>query len=79
MKKKTSKKKKPIKQKIDVVLESLLNLERKMKELIAHIEQLRYSQSRFKDVEIDTNKYWPNIPRYDGVIWNDGCQSKAHQ
>lgn len=77
MKKKVSKKKKPIKQKIDVVLESLLNLERKMKELISHIEQLRYSQSRFKDVEIDTNKYWPNIPRYDGLTWNDGCQNKV--
>jgi len=79
MKKKVSKKKKPVKQKIDVVLESLLNLERKMKELISHIEQLRYSQSRFKDVEIDTNKYWPHIPipRYDSVTWNDGCQNKV--
>lgn len=79
MKKKTSKKKKPVKQKIDVVLESLLNLERKMKELISHIEQLRYSQSRFKDVEIDTNKYWPNIPRYDGLTWNDGCQNRVNK
>lgn len=77
MKKKISKKKKPYKQKIDVVLESLLNLERRMKELISHVEQLRYSQSRFKDVEIDPNKYWPNIPRYDGITWNDGCQNKA--
>lgn len=77
MKKKISKKKKPYKQKIDVVLESLLNLERRMKELISHVEQLRYSQSRFKDVEIDPNKYWPNIPRYDGITWNDGCQNKV--
>lgn len=72
MKKKTIKKKKPVKQKIDIVIESLVNLEQKVKELIAQIEQLRYSQSRFKDVEIDPKKYWPNVPhRYDGVSWND--------
>ena len=61
MKKKT---KKPIKrkQKIDVILESLLNLERVVKELVAQIEQLRYSQSRFKDAEIDSKKYWPHLP-----------------
>ena len=79
MKKKTAKKKKPVKRKIDVVLESLLNLERRMKELISHIEQLRYSQSRFKDVELDPKQYWPNIPRYDSVTWNDGCQKKVSQ
>ena len=50
------------KQKIDVVLESLVNLERVVKELVAQIEQLRYSQSRFKDVEIDRKKYWPQLP-----------------
>ena len=80
MKKKTIKKKKPVKQKIDVVIESLVNLEQKVKELIAQIEQLRYSQSRFKDVEIDPKKYWPNIPhRYDSVSWNDGCQNKVNK
>lgn len=84
MKKKTSKKKKkPVKQKIDVVIESLVNLEQKVKELIAQVEQLRYSQSRFKDVEIDPKKYWlywPNIlHRYDSVSWNDGCQTKVNK
>ena len=62
MKKKTKKSIKS-KQKIDVVLESLLNLERVVKELVAQIEQLRYGQSRFKDTEIDPKKYWPNNPQ----------------
>lgn len=81
MKKKKVQKKKPVKQKIDVVLESLLNLERRMKELINRVEQLEriicntYNYPKPKD----ETKYWPNIPRYDGVTWNDGCQSKAHQ
>jgi hypothetical protein len=66
MKKKS---KKSNKKKTDNVHESLailkqmiLNLEKTVKVLVAQIEQLRYSQSRFKDVEIDTNKYWPNLP-----------------
>ena len=66
MKKKS---KKSNKKKADHVHESLailkqmiLNLEKVVKELVAQIEQLRYSQSRFKDVKIDTNKYWPNFP-----------------
>ena len=71
-KKKTTKPKRQ--QKIDVVLESLLNLERVVKELVAQIEQLRYSQSRFKDVEIDPKKYWPNTEppfKYKDIMWND--------
>ena len=40
MKKKVSKKKKPVKQKIDVVIESLVNLEQKMKKLIDKVESL---------------------------------------
>ena len=44
MKKKVSKKKKPTKQKIDVVLDSLLNLEQKMKELINRIERIEATQ-----------------------------------
>jgi hypothetical protein len=66
MKKKS---KKSNKKKIDHIHESLailkqmiLNLEKISKGLVAQIEQLRYSQSRFKDVEIDNNKYWPNLP-----------------
>lgn len=75
MKKKSVKKKKPTKQKIDVVLESLLNLERIVKSLVANIEQLRYTQSRFKDCEMpekkeNTNKYWPNVNE-SSWTWND--------
>lgn len=67
MKKKTKKSTQhKSKQKINVILESLLNLERVVKSLVAHIEQLRYSQSRFKDYEIpvkkEDNKYWPQLP-----------------
>lgn len=69
------KKKKPVKRKIDVVLESLLNLERRMKELIDRVEQLErivcnaynYPKPKLKD----ETKYWPNIPqREDNKYWN---------
>lgn len=54
MKKKISKKKQPKrKQKIDVVLASLLNLELQVKELIKKIEQLKYSQPYYPN---------PNLP-----------------
>jgi hypothetical protein len=75
MKKKQPKRK----QKIDVVLESLLNLERVVKGLVAQIEQLRYSQSRFKDTEIDSKKYWPNTEppfKYKDIMWNDNSSSQ---
>ena len=78
MKKKTKKSTKR-KQKIDVVLESLLNLERVVKELVAQIEQSRYSQSRFKDVEIDPKKYWPNTEppfKFKDIMWNDNSSSQ---
>lgn len=71
MKKKIAKKKKPVKQKIDIVLESLLNLERKTKELISRVGQLErivYNIYNPKPPK-DENKYWPNVPRYDGVTW----------
>ena len=78
MKKKISKKKQPKRQqKIDVVLASLLNLERVIKELVAQIEQLRYSQSRFKDVKIDSKKcpdpwFKPAWPSTDQpMIWQN--------
>lgn len=80
MKKKTSKKKKPVKQKIDVVLESLLNLEQKMKELINRIERIeatQYFYLKYQYPERPEPHYWPNIPRYDSVTWNDGCQNKV--
>jgi len=49
MKKKSKKKSK---QKIDVVLESLLNLEQKMRELIKTVEKLQSHKAPEK-------KYWP--------------------
>ena len=76
-KKKVAKKKKPTKQKIDVVLESLLNLERRMKELISKIEKLE--QQKSLPYYPPQPHYWPNIPRYDSVTWNDGCQKKVSQ
>jgi len=80
MKKKVSKKKKPTKQKIDVVLESLLNLEQQMKELIKRIERIeatQYFYLKYQYPERQEPHYWPNIPRYDSVTWNDGCQNKV--
>jgi len=75
MKKKITKKKKPTKQKIDVVLESLFNLEQKIKELINRVEQLErivcntYNYPKPKD----ETKYWPNTNppfKYEGIMWN---------
>lgn len=85
MKKKTAKKKKPTKQKIDVVLESLLNLEQQMKELIKRIERIettQYFYLKYQYPERSEPHYWPNIPRipgggYAGITWNDGCQNKV--
>jgi len=59
MKKKTVKKKKPVKQKIDVVLESLLNLERKVKELIDGVKDL-HTQRYYHPQNAEPKKYWPN-------------------
>jgi hypothetical protein len=69
MKKKTKKKSK---QKIDVVLESLLNLEQKVKELINKVEQLQYSQPYYPtDVNEPAKKYWPvDYPKYKDVTWD---------
>lgn len=64
MQKKVSKKKKPTKQKIDVVLESLLNLERRMKELIKRIERIeatQYFYLKYQYPERPEPHYWPNI------------------
>ena len=82
MKKKTSKKKKPTKQKIDVVLASLLNLEQQTKELIKRIERIEATQYFYLKYQYPERPephyhYWPNIPRYDSVTWNDGCQNKV--
>jgi hypothetical protein len=60
MKKKTKKSNKG-KQKIDVVLESLLNLETVIKELIKTVEKLQYKPSYELTVtpEKMKPKYWP--------------------
>lgn len=64
MKKKKSKKK-PVKQKIDVVLESLLNLETVVKELIKRVERLQYSQPYYPNPNLPAPQsppkhWWPN-------------------
>lgn len=77
MKKKTSKKKQPkSKQKIDVALESLLNLERVIRELLIRIDSLEQqisTNNKFKDYypKQDNNKYWPNKPSwpYQPYVW----------
>jgi hypothetical protein len=63
MKKKVSKKKKPVKQKIDVVIESLVNLEQRVKELIKEVNQLKNKDYYPTLAPMPTNpqpKYWPN-------------------
>ena len=60
MKKKITKKKKPVKQKIDVVIESLVNLEQKMKKLIDKVESL-HTQRYYRPQKAEPKKYWPNI------------------
>lgn len=68
MKKKVSKKKKA-KPKIDVVIESLVNLEQRVKELIEKVKDLE-TQRYYYPYNAEPKKYWPNEPyRYDGVTW----------
>lgn len=70
-KKKVAKKKEPTKRKIDVVLESLLNLEQRTKELIKRVEELERLTFSLYYKRKDDNKYWPNIPqREDDKYWN---------
>lgn len=57
MKKKIVKKKKPVKQKIDVVIESLVNLEQRVKALIKEVNQLK---NKDYDPPPEPKKYWPN-------------------
>ena len=76
MKKKKTKKKQPQKkQKIDVVLASLLNLELQVKELIKRVEQLQYSQPYYPNPNLPAPqsppKYWPvDYPKYKDVTWD---------
>jgi hypothetical protein len=59
MKKKITKKKKPAKQKIDVVIESLVHLEQRVKELIGKVESL-HTQRYYHPQNAEPKKYWPN-------------------
>jgi len=68
MKKKKIKSKRK-KQKIDVVLESLVNLEQKVKELIQKVEKLQYSRPYYPPDNTD-KKYWPvDYPKYKDITW----------
>jgi hypothetical protein len=74
MKKKTKKSTKH-KQKIDVVLESLLNLEKVVKELTKKVGQLQYSQRYYPNPNLPAPqsppKYWPvDYPKYKDVTWD---------
>jgi len=67
MKKKMTKPKPKRKQKIDVVLESLLNLETVVKELIKEVNQLKNKNHHYYppyQPSKDDNKYW-----YKDIIW----------
>lgn len=69
--KKKIKSKKKTKQKIDVVLESLLNLEIQMRELIKKVEQIQYSKPYYPPEDIN-KKYWPvdyPYPKYKDITW----------
>ena len=73
MKKKTPKKKNVTKQKIDIVLESLLNLEKVVKELVKKVEQLQYSKPYYPELPAPQSppKYWPvDYPKYKDVTWD---------
>lgn len=75
------KKKQPKRQqKIDVVIESLVNLETVVKELIKRVETLQYSLPYHPQYSPkDDNKYWPNTEppfKYKDIMWNDNSSSK---
>jgi hypothetical protein len=73
-KRKTAKKSKP---KIDVVIESLVNLEQKVKELIKEVNQLKNKNPYYDSplAPMPTNpepKYWPNTEppfKYKDIQW----------
>ena len=73
------KKKKQIKrkQKIDVVIESLVHLEQRVKELIGKVESL-HTQRYYHPQNAEPKKYWPvDYPKYKDVTWdavNNGWQ-----
>jgi hypothetical protein len=67
-KRKSSKKSKP---KIDVVIESLVHLEQRMKELIIKVDSL-YTQKYYHPQNAEPKKYWPNTEppfKYKNIQW----------
>jgi hypothetical protein len=82
MKKKKKITKAKRKQKIDVVIESLVHLEQRVKELIEEVNQLKNKNHHYYppyQPPKDDNKYWPNIEppfKYKDVMWNDNSSSK---
>jgi len=72
MKKKTIKKKKPVKSKIDVVIESLVHLEQRVKELIDGVKDL-HTQVYYHPEKAEPKKYWPNTepPFNKDIMWNN--------
>ncbi len=72
MKKKTKRKsaKKP-KQKIDLILESLLNLETVVRQLVKQVKELQYSRPYYPQEKQERPKYWPvDYPKYKDVTWD---------
>jgi hypothetical protein len=71
---KTKRKTKPNKQKIDVVIESLVHLEQRVKELIEEVNQLKNKNHHYYppyQPPKDDNKYWPvDYPKYKDVTWD---------
>jgi hypothetical protein len=69
-KKKIKREKSPKKQqKIDVVIESLVHLEQKVKELITKVDRL-YTQKYYYPQDAEPKKYWPvDYPKYKDVTW----------
>lgn len=83
MKKKTKKSTKR-KQKIDVALESLLNLEYQIKELIKRVEQLEYSQLYYPHKPQQPNQpnpwFKPEWPSTDQpIIWQNTVTMSKEQ
>jgi hypothetical protein len=55
-----------------VVLESLLNLETVIRQLIKTVEQLQYSRPYYPPEKQETQKYWPNTEppfKYKDIQW----------
>jgi len=72
MDQKMNKKKKATKrkQKIDVVIESLVHLEQRVKELIDRVESL-HRQVYYHPEKAVPKKYWPvDYPKYKDVTWD---------